>query len=194
MRTLAISALVFIALCFTQCSAPVADPCIAVSSAINSQYQGDYMLVASIVNKEGACIEGKPSRACNYEVTFEVRVRVPGSANQYQPASNFPEVVDALETSGKRLVWSGGEMRGQNGKKGAPLILERTKAFKQTANTGRAYTLHVSSAKPVELFPMTEGKSAMGKLELQTRVALQCADCDGELPPVVEAGQFSSWW
>ena len=85
-------------------------------------------------------------------------------------------------------------MRGNKGKDDDLLVVEREKSVKQTANTGKAYTLYISSVKEVELYPLNPNKSEMGQLDLATRVALQCESCDGELPPIVEAGRFSSWW
>lgn len=176
------------------CSPPAAKPCIAISGSVNTQQQGDFLLVAHVTNTEGSCTDGKATSPCAFDVDFEVRVRVPGSEQVYEPVENHSEVLKMLKTSGKRLVWSGGEMRGNTGKKGDPLIVNREKSFRQAANTGKAYTLYVTSVKKVELYPLNPDKSEMGKLELATRVALQCESCDGELPPIVEAGQFSSWW
>ena len=177
------------------CTPPPPINCMAVAGVVNTATQGDYMLVAHVANREGQCNEEYPSRPCSFDVTLELCVRVPGETVEYRPVTEYPEVVKAFKETGRRLFWSGGEIRGSNGQADAEMVFARSREFRQSVNTGKGYTVTVKTPSSVELYPMTEGKSETAPLVLSTRVALQCAACDGEMPPIVEAGTtYSSWW
>ena len=153
-------------LCSWSCTPPPPVQCPAISSVVNKTQQGDFLLTATVYNSEGSCAEERPSRPCEFDVRFELQIRVPGSANRYEPVKNHPGVVEMLKKMGKRLVWSGGELRGNNDNSKGPVLFSREKTFRQSANTGKGYTLHLSTRKEVELYPLNSDRDERGELNL----------------------------
>lgn len=189
------------------CEQPNAVPVSAVAGSVNKQVQGDFLLKVFVSQTRGTCIEGYPSMPCVFNLRFELCVRVPDGSNRYEPVSAHPEVQKMLEKQAGQLIWSGGEMLGKkvepesNGKSKkkkalptGPMELFREKEFKHAIYSGRGYSLSLSSTQKVNLHPLSKRKAPKEILNLSTRFTLQCADCDGTMPPIIEAGTHDSWW